>query len=247
MRVVVKDIGPKNWSQVVHYKNCHTDIGPYYLENGSIYTGLNKADRERLEEELGFDLSPNSDYWTTFFIRMTDDEMHLNTDDPYDELKYLFLKNHKTVQNSVGKRKATAEYIIVNYDEEAKEENKKSKIKRKAIKEFDKLSANDIRKALRLYGMKADSISAEQCEAKLFDLVEESPNKFLEIWVNNKSRETQFLVETALSKNVLRKSRNTYYYGTEVIGHGLDDAIAFLDDPKNQEIKEIVINEIEAK
>jgi len=247
MRVVVKPIGPKNWSQVVHYKNCHTDIGPYYLENGSVYTGLNKEERQRLEKELSFDLHPSSDYWSTFFIRMTDDEMYLDTDDPYDELKYLFLKNHKVVQKSINDKKATAEYVIVNYNEEAKEENKRSKIKRKAFKEFDKLSSNDIRKALRLYGVKADSISAEQCEAKLFDLIEEKPERFLDIWVNNNSRETQFLVESALSKNVLRKSRNTYYYGTEIVGHGLEDAIAFLDDPKNQEIKEIVINETEAK
>lgn len=247
MKIVIKPVGVKEWANVNFYKNCHDDIGSYFLENGSRYTGLSKKDEERLSKELNFDLRPNSEFWDTFFIRMTNDDLHLDTDDIYDELRYLFLKSHKDIQASMNTKKAGAKYMIVNYDEEAKEDNKRNKVKRKAIKEFDKLSATDIRKVLRLYGYKADTISAEQAESKLFDLVEELPQRFLDIWVDNKTRDTQFLIEAALSKNVIRKNRSVYSYGTEPIGHGIEEAVAFLDDKKNQEIRKIIQDEIEVK
>lgn len=257
MKVVLKSKGAKPWAGVNQYRNCHTDIATYWLDNGNKYTGLNREDRERLEDELGFDLKPNSDYWITFFIRSTGDDIILDTDVTIDELRYLFLvgskdedgnrKGHKLVQASLSQPKATAEYIIINAEEEAKTDNTKAKLKRKAFKEFDKLSAVEIVKALRIYGVKAESVSAEQAENKLFDLVEENPANFLEVWVNNKTRETQFLIESAISKNVMRKNKNSYYYGTDIIGYSLEDAIEFLDNPKNNDIKKTIQNGIEIK
>lgn len=247
MIVTVKPIGPKSWAGLNQYRNCHTDIATYWLENGNKYTGLAKEDEKRLGEDLGFDLKPSSNFWNSFFIRMTGDEILLDISNPFDELKYLFLKGHKICQASLSEPKATAEYIIINYEEEAKEENKKGKTKRRALKEFDKLSAVDIRKALRLYGVKSEAISAEQAENRLFELVEEDPDGFLDLWVNNKTRDTQFLIESAISKNVIRKNKNSYYYGTDAIGYSLEDAIAFLDDLKNNDIKKAIMNGIDIK
>jgi len=245
--IKLQPLSSKPWSNIVRYKNCHEDLSTYYLKNGSRYTGLTKQDEKRLGEEIRADLNPNSEFWDTFFVRMSSNELKFNIDDPYDELKYLFLKNHKLVKNSLTENKATAEYVLINEDEEAKKQNQRYKIKRKAFKEFDKLSATDIRKALRLYGFKADNISAEQAESKLAEIVEFDPDKFLEVWVNNKNRQTQYMIEEAIAKNVLRKNKNAYMYGTDIIGHTLDDAIAYLDDPKNQEIKELIQNEIKSK
>jgi len=245
--VTLKPLNRKAWSNVVRYKNCHEDIATYLTKNGSNYTGLTKEDEERLGKELRIDLHPNSSFWDTFFIRVYDKEIKLDLTSPEDELKYLFLKNHKKVKSSLNENKATAEYVLINEDEEAKQTNKRAKIKRKAFKEFDKLSATDVRKALRLYGFKADNISSEQAEAKLDELVETDPQRFLDIWVNNKSRQTQFLIEEALSKNVLRKNKSAYMYGTEIIGHSMDDAIAYIDDKKNQELKDVIVNEINVK
>lgn len=245
MKVKVKPIAPKAWSGVTQYKNCHTDIATYWLKNGTKYTGLNDEDRERLEKALGFDLKWNSDFWKTFFIRFTGDEIDLDTEEPYQELQYLFLKDHLKVQSSIYEPKATADFIVVNEEAEAKVENVKNKVKRKAFSAFGKLSSTDVRKALRLYGIKSESISAEQAENKLFDIVEENPAKFMELWVENKTRDTQFLIETAVSKNVMRKNKNAYYYGTDAIGFSMEDAIAFLDDPKNNDIKLAITNGID--
>ena len=104
-----------------------------------------------------------------------------------------------------------------------------------------------MRKALRLYGYKSDAMSNEVVESKLFELVEKDPNKFFLIWVNNKTKNTQFIIEAAIAKNIIRKSRNVYYYGTDIIGNSLEDAIGYLDDKKNQDLRLVIIQETEAK
>ena len=82
---------------------------------------------------------------------------------------------------------------------------------------------------------------------KLYEFVERAPQKFLDTWVNNKTRDTQFLVEEALAKNIVRKNKQAYYYGTDIIGNNMDDAIAYLNDKKNQDIKMIITNETKSK
>ena len=104
-----------------------------------------------------------------------------------------------------------------------------------------------MRKALRLYGYKGETMSSELVESKLFELVEKDPNRFFMIWVNNKSRNTQFLIEAAIAKNIIRKSRNIYYYGTDIIGNSLEDAVSHLDDKNNQDLKLTILQETESK
>jgi hypothetical protein len=56
-------------------------------------------------------------------------------------------------------------------------------------------------------------------------------------WVNNPNKEINFVIEEAIAKNIIRKNRAQYYFGTDLIGNGLEDVIAYLKDKKNQEIK----------
>ena len=69
------------------------------------------------------------------------------------------------------------------------------------------MSIEEMRKCLRLYGHKTDNISNELVESSLFDLIENNPDKFFLIWVNNKVRDTQYIIGAAISKNVIRKSK----------------------------------------
>lgn len=245
--VTLEPLQAKPWANIIRYKNCHEDLSTYFKTDGTRYTGLTKEQEERLGKELRKELHPSSEFWDTFFVRIGADPIILNLDRPMDELKYHFLKSHKRVKNGLSENKATADYVLIDRDQEAEKENAGARLKRKAFKEFDKLSATDIRKALRLYGVRAENTSSEQAENKLFEFVEDDPQKFLDIWVNNKDKETQFLVEEAIANNVIRRNKNAYMYGTEVIGRSLDDTIAFLNDKENQEIKRVIQNEIESK
>ena len=199
---------------------------------------------------MGFNegyLDPMSSYWDTFAVKVSKKDTIINTDTPEGELQYLFLKGHKRVADGMKNISPSTDYVLINKDDEAVEINKASKIKRDAYKAFDKMTLEDMRKCLRLYGHKADNISNEVVESKLFELIDKDPSKFFLVWVNNKNKETQYLLETAVSKNIIRKSKNVYYYGTDIIGRTTDDAIAFLNNKENQEIKLSILDQIEAK
>lgn len=235
--IILRPTSKDSWAGIFKYKNCHEDLAPYFTRSGRIYTGLTEADEKRLGELLHLDLHFNSEFWKTFAVRTSGKDLFLNIDDPFDELKYLFLKNHKRVANGINDRKSTANFVLINQEYEAKEANKFSKIKRQAYVALGKMSVQDMRKALRLFGVNADSTDSEVVEQRLTDIVEENPQKFLDMWVNNDSKDTEYLIKSAVSKNIIRKNKTVYKYGTDVLGYTLEDAINHLDNPEHQELK----------
>jgi len=248
MWVILRPLGSNPWSGVGRYRNCHDVLRSYYTRSGRLYTGLTEADAERLGKLLTKDLSPGSEFWPEWAgIRVGSKDLYFNTDDPMDEMRYLFLKNHKRVASSIFERKSTADYVLIDKEEQAKESNVFNKLKRRASSEFDRLSAEDIRQCLRLYGQNASNMGNEQAENVLYDIIDGNPSKFLEIWVDNKHREIDYLIETAVSKNILRKTKNVYRYGSDIIGHSLEDTVNYLLNPKNQDLKLVIMNEISGK
>ena len=92
------------------------------------------------------------------------------------------------------------DYVLINKDSEAEQANRINKIKREAYRELDKMSIEDMRKCLRLYGMKSDTMSNELVEAKLTEQVETAPDKFMLKWVNNPNKEINFVIEEAMKQ-----------------------------------------------
>lgn len=247
MRVILRPINRHTWSNVVKYKNCYDYLSTYYTRSGNRYTGLTAEDAIRLGGLLGINLLPSSNYWDNFFVRIGSDDVYLETEDPLDEIKYIFLKNHKRVKSSAFERKATADYLLINKDEEAKRENLFNKSKVDAISEFKRMSLTDMRKCLRLFGQNAESASGELVENSMFKLVESNPSMFMERWVNNKNREIEVVLEQAISRNIVRRNKNVYKFGSDVIGYSMQETIDFMNNPKNQDIKKAILNAIDAK
>lgn len=247
MKVILRPIGWNKWSGITKYRNCFEDLGSYYTRSGMLYTGLTNEDEARLGAKLGLDLTKGSDYWKTFFIRTSVSDIILDTDNPMDELKYLFLKSHKRVKNSLMENKAGANFVLINRDEEAKKENLYAKVEREAITGFDKLTPTEMRKCLRIFGHNADSMSNEVVESRLYQIIKANPQSFIDRWLNNTDREEFVLIETAISKNIIRRDRHMYKYGSDTIGNSLEEAIGFLKDPKNQDIKIGILGATDAK
>lgn len=250
MEVIVRIVKVNPWTGLTKWPTTFDYVGPYWTRTGNIYTGLNEEDARRLEKELGYEegkLNPSSEFWTTFAVQLGKRDLILDTNKPYDELKYLFLKNHKRVADGMNALNPSKDYLLINKDSEAEETNKRNKVKRDAYRELDKMSIEDMRKCLRLYGMKSDSMSNELVEAKLSEQIESAPDKFIMKWVNNPNKEMNWMIEEALSKNILRKNRAQYYFGTDLIGSGIEDVIAYLKDKKNQDILISIKNELKSK
>ena len=249
--VVELKIRKKNpWAGLLKYKHCFDYVAPYYTRSGSIYTGLTPEEEKYFEKALGYEdgtLAKGSSFWDTFCVRVGARSVILDDQFPRQAMMIKFLEGHKRVATSLDKLTAGKDYLLINRQAEAIEQNKLNKQRRDAIKDFDKLSLEDMRKCLRLFGVSANNMSNELVESTLFALVDKNPKRFFDLWVNNKSKETQFLIEEALTKGILRKDRTQYYYGTEMLADSLQDCIAYLDNKKNQDLKLSIINQIENK
>ena len=249
--VVELKIKKKNpWAGLIKYKSCFDYIAPYYTRSGSIYTGLTPEDEKYFEKALGYEdghLAKSSDFWTTFCVKVGSRTVLLDDSIPRQAMIIKFLSGHKRVATSLDKLTAGKDYLLINREAEAIEANKQNKLRRDAIKEFDKLSLDQMRKCLRLFGIKSDTMSNELVESTLFNFVDKQPKKFFDKWVDNKSKETEFLIEEAIAKGVIRKDKTHYFYGTDMFAESLQDAIAYLDNKKNQDLKLSIINETNNK
>lgn len=249
--VVELKIKKKNpWGAFLKYRNCFDYIAPYFTRSGSIYTGLTPEDETYFEKALGYEeghLSKTSEFWSTFCVKVGARGLLLDDSIPRQAMIIKFLTGHKRVATSLDKLDAGKDYLLINREAEAIEQNKQNKLRRDAIKEFDKLSLDQMRQCLRLFGMSSDRMSNELVESTLFGLVDKNPKKFFDKWINNKAKDTEFLLEQAIAKGVIRKDKTHYFYGTDMFADTLPDAIAYLDSKKNQDLKLAIINETNNK
>lgn len=249
--VVELKLRKKNpWAGLVKYKNCFDYIAPYLTRSGSIYTGLTPEDERRFEKELGYaegTLAKSSPFWQNFTVKIGAKTLILDDSFPRQEMIIKFLSGHKRVATSLDKLNAGKDYLLINRQAEAIEQNKVNKLRREALKAFDKLTLDDMRKCLRIFGVNAAELSNELVESTLFGIIDKKPQQFFDKWVDNKSKETEFLIEEAIAKGVIRKDRTQYYYGTEMLADSLQDCIAYLDAKKNQDLKLSIINQVENK
>ena len=249
--VVELKIKKKNpWAGLIKYRSCFDYIAPYFTRSGSIYTGLTPEDEKYFEKALGYTeghLAKASEFWTTFCVKVGARTLLLDDSIPRQQMIIKFLTGHKRVATSLDRLDAGKDYLLVNREAEAVEQNKQNKLRRDAVKEFDKLSIEQMRKCLRMYGVRPDDMSNELIESTLFSLVDKNPKKFFQKWVDNKNKDTEYLIEEAIAKGVIRKDRTQYYYGSEMFADSLDDAIAYLDAKKNQDLKLSIINETQNK
>ena len=249
--VVELKIKKKNpWGNFIKYRNCFDYIAPYFTRSGSIYTGLTPEDEKYFEKALGYPeghLSKSSDFWTTFCVKVGSRTLILDDSIPRQAMIIKFLTGHKRVATSLDHLDAGKDYLLINREAEAVEQNKQNKLRRDAIKEFDKLSLDQMRQCLRLFGMSGDRMSNELVESTLFGLVDKQPKRFFDKWVNNKSKDTEYVLEQAIAKGVIRKDKTHYFYGSDMFADTLESAIAYLDDKKNQDLKISIINETKNK
>lgn len=249
--VVELKIRKKNpWAGLLKYKNCFDYIGPYLTRSGSIYTGLTPEDEKKYEKALGYaegTLAKTSPFWNNFSVKVGAKSVILDDQFPRQAMIIKFLEGHKRVATSLDKLNAGKDYLLINRQAEAIEKNKINKLRRDAIIAFGKLTLEEMRKCLRLFGVKADTMSNELVESTLFSLVDKQPKNFFNKWVDNKTKETEFMIEEAISKGIIRKDRTQYYYGSEMLADSLQDCIAYLDAKKNQDLKISILNQIENK
>lgn len=240
--VVIKPIKKARWAPMARYMKCRDTIAPYLSPKGGVETGLTKDEEAYFEKALGMpagSLSRTSKFWQDYKIDMTDQSKLLYTDTPEGELAYKFILSHKRVANSVAERTdwPYAEYVIEDVEEEAKQENAKSRRKIEALKRFDKLSLEEMRMILKVIGrFTPEKTSNQVVEKAVRELAENDHNRFLDI-LDDKHFTTKALIEDLIRIKALRRNANIIMFGDTPIGHDMESTVIFLEDPMNQAVR----------
>ena len=129
--VVELKIKKKNpWIGLVKYRHCFDYIAPYFTRSGSIYTGLTPEDEKYFEKALGYEeghLAKTSDFWNTFSVKIGTRTLLLDDSIPRQAMIIKFLSGHKRVATSLDKLDAGKDYLLINREAEAVEQNKQNK------------------------------------------------------------------------------------------------------------------------
>jgi len=248
-KVTLKPIKKHGWLPDDHdgslrYSKCFERLTVQATKGtGILNTGLTEADEKRLERKMH--MSPgtlskyNRDYWTMFKIDVPSEGISLDTNSPEDEVKYLVLKAHQRVANSEMERFDTpfAEYVMTSVEQEAKMENKKSKLKRRAYKVFSNMSTTEMADVLKVMGKRAgDTASVDFIESQLDKIVTEDPQTFINT-VEDPTFKMRAFIDDCISSRVLVKNGTKYQLpGGDVVGYTLEQAIEYLQNPDNQEV-----------
>jgi len=250
--VLLKPLRKASWSGFSRFPKCKDTVVATSGRGGYI-TGLTLEEEKEVEKELRLkegELNKNSDFWKNYAVHIFDKEMLLDLDIAKDKLDYYLLRASKKVANSIKEYNEglwpKAIYVMHDFEEEAKTENIAIQVRKKAWKKFATMSAEEMKQVLKLMGKKADNLSNEVVENTLNKIIETDPEEFNRI-VGIDNFKTRLLVEDLLHSNYLRKMGSKYLYADDVIGYNLDEAISYLNDPKNQEILITLQEKLKAK
>jgi len=248
-KVTLKPIKKNGWLPDDHdgsirYSKCFERLTVQAARGtGVLNTGLTEEDERRLENKMN--MSPgtlsryNSDYWTMFKIDVPKEGAILDLSFPEDELKFLVLKAHQRVANSEMERfdSPFAEYIMTSDEQEAKVENKKSKLKRKAYKVFSNMNTTEMKDVLKVMGKRVgDDASVDFVESQLDKIVTDNPQEFLNT-VEDPTFKMRAFIDDCIATRVLVKNGTKYQLpGGDVVGYTLEQTIEYLQNPDNQEV-----------
>ena len=183
--VIVKSLNKPNWAGMHRYNKCHDHVVAIVNRKG-YQTGLSAEEARELEKKLGFEegtLAPHSIYWKEYSVALTDRPLHMNLENPQDQLDYALLKASPRVANSLNElsKWPKAEYVIYDKEEDAKRENEFIDGEARAMHQFVELTPNEQRNYLKLLGKNEASMSDAVVRNTLFKIAKDSSAEFNKI------------------------------------------------------------------
>jgi len=243
--IIIKPVVKAKFAGQSSYSNTRTSIEGAELGKGGYKTGLTREEEVKFETALnlpkGTLARSNKAFWGTLL------NLSLPNDKPFymtigsleDELKYrVILNSSKIANNEVELSKnPMAEFYIEDAEAKAQVEEKVINYKMEANEAFAKLTGEEKKGFLKLYGKKGvNGMSDVVIKTQLFKEVETNPEKFI-AYVTNPDIKLRIEIEEMLEMGTLLKKGQYYQFEDEVIGNSIDAVIGFFKDYKNQSIK----------
>lgn len=229
------------------------------LKSGVIKNVLTNAEKKFLEDETGLDLSAYSEYWHDKYVNLykqsTSNNFNLEIPNDYIEYKILLANKDSISPNWKSKdKKQTYQFAVIRDNEIDREDKKKLDVVKEAWKSYAKMEDNR-EMLLGVISLLQDrqvaqDTNIEWLQGQVEKKVDSSPIEFLTL-IKDATFETQALLKKAINKKVVVVKNKQHYTedGIKLAGKGevasFTKSVRFLEDPKNQEIKDLLIAKTE--
>lgn len=243
--VVIKRVPRAGYFGLTAYPKSTTTLGCELSKNG-FKTGLTAEEELYYEEQLGLkkgELSKHSKWWSDVFNveyapRLNNTkETKLILDDIINQLRYKVLNASSKVANSeIAKKEPFVDFYIVDEEAKAKAESIVFDYEWEAMELVLKLSPEEKRSSLRLFGKRGvDELSEAMLKSELTKELKKDPKAFCDT-LKDKQLKTRMLVEELIEYRILKRNGNYYNNGDDTIASSTDEAIDFFEDLKNQSV-----------
>lgn len=222
--------------------------------NGKIANVLTKEEKEYLEDITRLNLSSYGTFWEEFNVTLRKDDAS-NTFDLSDPNDYMSVKLLEKLKDDIApnwdsrKEKASYQFAITRENELFDSKKSKLDVKKEAFKTYGRLEDNketlvSILKLISNKPISSDS-TLNWLQGKVEEYVDSEPSKFLNV-VNDPMFQTKALINRGVDSGIIIKKANKYSTidGLDLAFQGqapsFSNAVAYLDDPKNQEVRALI-------
>jgi hypothetical protein len=223
--------------------------------NGAIANVLTKEEKDFLEERLGGqNLSVYGPFWKDYFVSLYKDDAE-NRFDLSNPLDYISIKVLLSWTNEVApdwksrNDRSTYRFVITRENEEFKEKKAKLDVKKTAFKLYGKIEDDrekllGVLKLLSNQPISADS-KLDWIQGKVEEVLDTKPSVFLQV-LQDPSLDVKMLINNAVDANIIQVKSNKYKTidGLDLCEAGqiasFDNAVKYLQNPKNQEVKSLL-------
>ena len=226
---------------------------------------LNKDEQEYLEKEMGLEtgsLAPGArknNFWREFKVTLDKKGKMLDLSDPEDFLSWKVLQASNTVANSKeGINVMIHDFYMVTEEEERESDNRLAERYEKASHLFTKINKSDKKmiSVLRLLGKRGipAEASTKWLKAELVKVIEQkekikgipSMDDFIKV-AEDPNFDTKVFLLDAIELGEVHIEGTTYKLRAgDVIGYDQEQAISFINDPKNQNVKFLIEERIKS-
>lgn len=243
--IVIKRVPRAGYFGITAFPKSTTTLGCELSKNG-YKTGLTTEQEKYYEQALGLkagELSKHSKWWGEIFnidysIRLNNTkETRLILDDKINQLKYYSLNASSKVANSeIDKKEPWVDFYIVDEEAKAKAESEQFDYEWEAMELLLKLSPEEKRASLRLFGKKGvDSLTELMLKSELTKELKKDPKAFCEV-LKDKALKIRMLIEEMIEYKVIIRSGNYYKNGDDTIASSTDEVLEYFEDLKNQSV-----------
>lgn len=229
-------------------------------QNGTIANILNKEEKEFLEDKLQMNLSVYGDFWETFQVSLFKDDTSniFDLSDPIDYISVQLLKKLDEIALDWKSRNDDQSYqfVIVGENEIQNERKVKLDVKKEAFKLYGKIE-DDKDKLLSVLKLLTNqpiskNSTLDWIQGKVEDYVDTTPKVFLDI-ITDEHFETKVLISKGVEAKVISRKGNKYSTvdGLDLCYDGqvpsYSNAISYLEDAKNQDVRTLIEAKINSK